>query len=113
MLATIMLDSMHVNVAFQSALSIDIVAQQLELWSGAKFCIMCDRICIELEVNAISVCKSVNCYSPKSFPFFYPSLELPLIRIKITCCKDNLRLQLSSTHENSSLDCLFAGYVYY
>ena len=42
MMSTFVLDAMPVNAAFQSAISNDIVAEHLELWSGVRFCIMDD-----------------------------------------------------------------------
>ena len=65
-----------VNTAFQSALSKDIVREQLELWSGAQFHIMDEDICYELWVISIAKGTSVKCNSAKSSPSFKTSLEL-------------------------------------
>ena len=81
MMATFVLDAISVNDAFHNAISNDIVAEHLELWSGVRFCIMDDPVCYELRVISIATGTSVKCYSPKSFSSFKASLELSFSRI--------------------------------
>ncbi|GFU04638.1 hypothetical protein TNCV_4377181 [Trichonephila clavipes] len=84
MMAAFVLDAMPVNVAFQSALSNDIVALHPQLWFGEGFLIMDDPICYELRVISIVAGTSVKCYSPKSFPSFKVSLKVSFNRIIVT-----------------------------
>ena len=83
MTAAFVLDDMLVNAAFQNALSNDIMTKHPELWSEVPFHIMDDPICDELRVISIATGTFVKCYSPKSFPSFKVSLELPFSRIML------------------------------
>ncbi|GFU90836.1 uncharacterized protein TNCV_4921691 [Trichonephila clavipes] len=80
-MAAFVIDAITVSAAFQSAPSNDIVAYHPELGFGVLFRIMDCKICYELKALSIATGTSVKCYSPKSFPSFKASLELPFNRI--------------------------------
>ena len=81
MIIEFVLDAAPVNTVFQSALSINIVAGHLELWSGERFRIMDDQVCHELRVILTATCMFANCYSPKPFSSFKAYLELSFSKI--------------------------------
>ena len=80
-MATFLLDTMSVNVAFQSTLSSDIVAEHLEFWSRVRFIIMSCPICYELSEISIALKMFLKGYSSKLFPSFKAPLEQSFSRI--------------------------------
>ena len=57
------------NTAFQSALSIDIMAEHPELWSEVQFRITADLICWELKFNLNSNRYILDMLWPGEFSF--------------------------------------------
>ncbi|GFX45813.1 hypothetical protein TNCV_934521 [Trichonephila clavipes] len=102
---------MAVNTAFQSALSNDIVDEQL--WFGEQFRIMGSNL-LRIEDNLSSNSYVREVIQPVVFTSFKSSLELSFCRIMHAHKLQRFsRLLFSPKHAAPSLAILFTGYVTY